>query len=272
MTSVTLRPPREKRLVAREGGGGVEDGADDGLGVVADLAGLHAGEAHLQVERADEEGGAPVEVDGALVGARHRAPLLHAADLVVADHQADGLAPAAPDRDLRGGRIDGGVEEEAAPELELAASGPSPRRRLDRALAEQVHLARGEGPLVGGASQVRGQDLRVLRVEADALVARVQQQAGLADEELVQRVLVGDEDGEAVAGAAPGAARLLPEGGAGAGIAVDDHRVEAADVDAELHRVRRAEAEELALEELLLDGSAAPWACSPRGSSRWPRA
>ena len=62
----------------------------------------------------------------------------------------------------------------------------------------------------------------------------------------VQRVVAGDQDGQGALPGASGAARLLPQGGAGAGIAGDEDGVEPGDVDAEFEGGGGGEAEELA--------------------------
>ena len=76
-----------------------------------------------------------------------------------------------------------------------------------------------------------------------------------------------DEHREPVA-AAPGAAPLLPEAGDRAREAGRDHAVEQADVDPELERVGRGDAEQLAGGEPLLDLAPLRRACSRRGRAR----
>ena len=93
---------------------------------------------------------------------------------------------------------------------------------------------------------------RVLVVEDRRLDAAAEKRLGLAHEVLVERVLAGDEDGEPVPAAA-GAAPLLAQARNRSREADRDDRVEHADVDAELERVRRADSEQLAGEEALLD-------------------
>ena len=96
------------------------------------------------------------------------------------------------------------------------------------------------------------EDARVRVVEDRRLDAAAEQRLGLAHEVLVERVLARDEHGEPVPAAA-GAAPLLAQARDRAREADRDHRVEQADVDAELERVRRGHAEQLALDEPPLD-------------------
>ena len=70
---------------------------------------------------------------------------------------------------------------------------------------------------------------------------------------LIHRLVVRHEDRERRLALAAGAAGLLPGAGERRRSADQDRRVEAADVDAELERVGRDHAAELAREERLLD-------------------
>ena len=95
-------------------------------------------------------------------------------------------------------------------------------------------------------------DLLVLVVEDRGLDRAVEELVGVAAEELVERVLARDVDGEPAA-AAPGAAPHLAQRGDGAGERHADRRVERADVDAELERVGRHDGEQLARDERRLE-------------------
>ena len=96
------------------------------------------------------------------------------------------------------------------------------------------------------------EDARVRVVEDRRLDAAAEERLRLAHEVLVERVLAGDEHGEPVA-AAPGPSPLLAQARDRAREADRDHAVEQPDVDAELERVRRGHAEQLALDEAPLD-------------------
>ena len=95
------------------------------------------------------------------------------------------------------------------------------------------------------------EDLRVLVVEDRRLDGALEEVVGVAAEELVERVLAGDVDGEAAAAPA-GAAPHLAQRGDGAGERDDDRGVELADVDAELQRVGRDHRAQLAADQAAL--------------------
>lgn len=78
----------------------------------------------------------------------------------------------------------------------------------------------------------------------------------MVDEEGVQGVVAGDQDRERAPAGASGAARLLPQGGAGAGVAGDQDGVQPGDVDAEFEGGGGGEAEQLAGVEGAFEGSA----------------
>ena len=85
-----------------------------------------------------------------------------------------------------------------------------------------------------------------------ASTGRVEELVGVAAEELVEAVDPGHVDGEPLAAAA-GPPPHLPQAGDGAGEADADRRVELADVDPELERVRRDDREQVARAEPRLD-------------------
>lgn len=110
-----------------------------------------------------------------------------------------------------------------------------------RAVAEQRELLGADRALGGGRAQVRGEHVRVGRVERGRLDGDVQHRLGMVDEVGVERVLARDEGDEPVGARTPGTAGLLPERDARPRPPRDEHRVEAGDVHAELERVRRRE-------------------------------
>ena len=126
------------------------------------------------------------------------------------------------------------------------------RRPLQRLRAEGRGVALVDGRLEGGRGDVAVEHARVGVVEDRRLDAALEQRRRLAHEVLVERVLRGDEDREAVLAAA-GASPLLAEARDRAREADRDRAVEVADVDAELERVGRRDAEQLALDEPPLD-------------------
>ncbi len=126
---------------------------------------------------------------------------------------------------------------------------PWARRRSSPDSVSSSTQARAWGPksssssaaqrrLVGGGAQVRAQHVRVVGVEDRGLDGSAEQRLRVVDQVGVQRVVTRHQDAEGVPTPAPGPADLLPERGAGAGIAGEEHRVEAVHVDAELEGVR----------------------------------
>ncbi len=105
---------------------------------------------------------------------------------------------------------------------------------------------------MGGAQQVLGEDLRALGIEDRGLDGLAQELGGVTAEELVERVLAGDIDGQP-ASAAPGPAPHLPQACDGAGEGHAHRGVELPDVDPQLQRVGRDDPEQLAGGQLALD-------------------
>ena len=105
---------------------------------------------------------------------------------------------------------------------------------------------------MGGAQQVLVADLGAQRIDDRGLDRPAQELLGVAREELVERVLAGDVDGEAAA-AAPGAPPHLPQAGDGAGNVTQIAASSCADVDPELERIGRDDAEQFAADEPALD-------------------
>jgi hypothetical protein len=91
-------------------------------------------------------------------------------------------------------------------------------------------------------------DLLGLVVEDRRLDRAVEELVGVAAEELVQRVLAGDVDGQARARGARRAPHLAQRGDR-AGERHDDRGVERADVDAELERVGGDDRAQVAADE-----------------------
>ena len=118
--------------------------------------------------------------------------------------------------------------------------------------AENLGVGFVERRLEGCRRHVAVQDAWVLVIEDRSLDPPVEEHLGLAHEVLVERVVGGDEHRKAVSAAA-GAPPLLAKAGHGPREADRDDAVQRADVDAELERVGRAHAEQLAREEPLLD-------------------
>ena len=109
-----------------------------------------------------------------------------------------------------------------------------------------------ERRLVGGGEQVLHLDLLRLGVEDRGLDGTLEELLGMAAEELVERVLAGDVERQAAA-PPPGAAPHLAQAGDGSRERDADRRVELADVDPQLERVGRDDAEQLAARQRGLD-------------------
>ncbi len=108
------------------------------------------------------------------------------------------------------------------------------------------------GPFVGSRADVRIEDSWVRVVETRRLDASLEQRLRLPHEELVERILTGNHDRKTSL-AASRATPLLPERGDRPRKADGDRAVEPADVDAELERVGRCDAEQLAVRQPSLD-------------------
>ena len=227
---------------------------------------VHAGgnderDAALVVELLDEVLLAEVEVDRALVDGRVRPLPLDEAEerstLPLDDGERVGVARAerdpcgrvvAPLPDVSGGGV-----------LELRKL----RRPLERLWPELRRIGLVERRLVGGRVHVGVEDPGIRVVEDRRLDAAREECVRLAREELVERVLARDEHGQPALTAA-GAAPLLTQRGDRPREADRDRAVEEADVDAELERVGRRHAEQLALDEASLD--VAPLLCRVAGA------
>jgi hypothetical protein len=97
---------------------------------------------------------------------------------------------------------------------------------------------------------VRLEHVGVRRVDHRGLGRLVEERARVADEVLVERVLLRHEDRERRGTAPTRATRLLPHRGARPGVADEDRGVERTDVDAELERVRRRDRDEVPVGQL----------------------
>ena len=124
--------------------------------------------------------------------------------------------------------------------------------RSPPALAEDLVVVGPERRLVGGSEEVLHLDLLGAVVEDRRFDRPLEELVGVAAEELVERVLARDVDGEPAALPA-GPAPHLPEAGDRPGEVDADRGVELADVDPELERVGGGDGEQVARGELRLD-------------------
>jgi hypothetical protein len=114
-------------------------------------------------------------------------------------------------------------------------------------------VAGGERKLERGRLEVGQQDVEVVRVDPGLLGGLVEDELRVVHDVLVDRGGRGDEHRHARPIAAAGTPDLLPGGRDRTGVAGEDRRVEAADVDPELEGVRGDDAEDLAVAKALLD-------------------
>ena len=128
--------------------------------------------------------------------------------------------------------------------------------RVVEAGAEPALVLGRERQLLRGARDLRAHDEGVLRVDDRVLGRALRQLGGMRRVPLVELVVARDEDRRRTAAGAPGPPRLLPHRGERAGEPVEHDRVEAADVDAELQRVRRGDAEQPPARQLELQRAA----------------
>ncbi len=104
-----------------------------------------------------------------------------------------------------------------------------------------------------GAADLRAHHERVVGVHYCAFGRAPGQLVGVGDVPLVELVVSGDEDSSRPARSAAGTARLLPQRCQRAGESVEDYRIEAADVDAELECVGGGDPEEAPLREVVFE-------------------
>ena len=199
-----------------------------------------------------------MHVNGALVDRRVRAGGLGRAEQLargdVDDREA--LRGGRAQRDLRrrvgagAARHVAGARHAGAP-AELAGALELLRGRLP-ARAEELGVGLRERALVRRAQQVLPVDQRRGVIEDRRLDRAVQELVGVAAEELVERVLAGQEHGQA-APPAPRPAPHLAQRGDGSGERDHQRAVQLADVDPELERVGRDDRAQLAAHQPLLE-------------------
>ena len=194
-----------------------------------------------------------MEVDRAGVDRREGALGLDQAEhlaRVALDHR-DRVGRGRAQRHLGGDELAAARHHPPARPAQLARRD-QPLGPLAPALAEDLAVGLAQRQLVGGRDHVPRGDLLVLVVEDRRLHRAADELVGVAAEELVERVLAGDVDGEA-APAAPRPPPHLAQAGDGAGEGDADRRVELADVDAQLERVGGDDGEQLAVGQPRLD-------------------
>ena len=149
-----------------------------------------------------------------------------------------------PDQYIRPPR---GVSASACTSSRTASSRPGPNQRSSSGVS---------GISFAAHATCAAHDERVLRVHDRAFGRSPRQLGGVRGVPLVELVVARDEHGDRSPARTPRSPRLLPHRGEGAGEAVQDHRVEPADVDAELERVRGRDAEQPSARQLELERAA----------------
>ena len=157
--------------------------------------------------------------------------------------------PGAPQRHRRRRELVGAAQDERAvgPLAQLALADQH-LGELAPARAQRRRVGGLQRPFVRGAQQVRGVQLLVLVVEDRGLDRPLQELVGMAAEELVERVLAGDVDREPAA-APPGPAPHLAQRGDGPRERHADRGIQRPDVDPQLQRIGRHDAEQLAVHQ-----------------------
>ena len=194
-----------------------------------------------------------VQVHGAGVAEAEDAFALDGADDLPLARLDDGelLVARGAQADAGGGGVRPGPDQAVLATPQPAALG-EPLGLQKTLLAEEGLVVGGQRTLVGGGLQVRPTDVRVVQVDDRLLDAASQEALRLAHEVLVERVLAGHQHGIAVPGPA-GPAPALAQAGDRAGEAGDERDVQAADVDAQLERLRGDDGVELVGEQAPLD-------------------
>ena len=115
--------------------------------------------------------------------------------------------------------------------------------------AEKVQLLNADGGLLGGRTELRGEHIGVGWVENGGFNVLPKNRLRVVHQVGIERVVVGDENGERVLAASSGSADALGKGCAGAGPAGHDDRVQPGNVDTQLQRGGAGQAQQLAVAE-----------------------
>ena len=234
---------------------------DDDVGDVARrrrVAGIlrpYERDAVLEVQRVDQVTLALVQVDRAGVHRRGRLARARAAEHSAGAGLEDrDLAARRPADVHRRVRVDAGRGE--------VAGGPPPQQPVvDERLGNgfgvpHPHLGFGQREFGCRAEQLGPEHVRVDRVDDDALDRLVQQRAGIVDEVGVERVVARDHDDQRALPPPSRPARLLPEGGDGAGEPGQHHGVQTRDVDAQFEGVGGGQSAQPAVGQRALQAAA----------------
>ena len=176
---------------------------------------------------------------------------------VAAEHDPVHVARSRADVDLavRGGASHV-VDRSACASSERAVGDQLVEQRFGLRTEEHADVVRRERQLARRAAQVRPHHVGVGGVDHGVLGRPVEQLLVMLREVLVERIVLRDEDGQRLGLAPSRPARLLPHRCPGPGITRQHGRVERADVDPELERVRGGDRDQLAVGELPFDRAA----------------
>ncbi|RSS41670.1 hypothetical protein EF902_22415 [Streptomyces sp. WAC05858] len=254
------RAEAQPRVPPGDLGGGLQDGDRRGVagrGRVGRSGLFHQGDRVVEVELPDEIAPALMEVDGALVDGGVGRRGVHGAQEPSGRrlHDLDRAAARPADVGEVGGALTAGPVPGGRPASQQLALLQLRHQFLGGG-AEELQVRLGERKLGRGRAQVRREDVRVVRVQDGGLHRLPEEGVRMVDEIRVQRVVPGDQDRQGPFAGAPGPPGLLPQGGAGAGVARHDHRVQPGDVHPQLQGGGGGEPQQLTGVKGLLQGAA----------------
>ncbi|ASR00274.1 hypothetical protein CGL27_22810 [Streptomyces sp. 11-1-2] len=254
------RAEAQPRVPPGDLGGGLQDGDRRGVagrGRVGRSGLLHQGDRVVEVELPDEIAPALMQVDGALVDGGVGRRGVHGAQQPPGRrlHDLDRAAARPADVGEVGGALTAGPVPGGRPAPQQLALLQL-RHQLLGGGAEELQVRLGERKLRRGRAQVRREDVGVVRVQDGGLHRLPEESVRMVDEIGVQRVVPGDQDRQGSFAGAPGPPRLLPQGGAGAGVARHDHGVQPGDVHPQLQGGGGGEPQQLTGVQGSLQGAA----------------
>jgi hypothetical protein len=159
-------------------------------------------------------------------------------------HDGDERARRRPHVDPAVGRFPAAVVEEAPP-LHQEAALLQVLGRLHGPGSEHLEVLHGQRLLARGAGQVRADHVRVGRIDDGRLGWLGEQVLRVADQVLVQGIVLSHQDRQRGGRAAPGPPSLLPHRSPGSRVPGDECGVQRAHVDPELQRVGGGHPQEL---------------------------
>ena len=160
------------------------------------------------------------------------------------------MAYVSPDAERMSTRACGSSRALACRSPRRARGRRRPPSRADRRRRVRTEERRGlvvaHRLLARGAGEVGLEHVRVRRVDHRGLGRLREQIVRVVDQVLVERIVLGDQDGDRRFAAPARAPGLLPHRGARARVAGEERRVQRTHVDPQLQGVRRRDAQQLA--------------------------